>query len=142
MVPVSDSFREGAGDLCIAHSTRMMLNNLAFMRIAIAVAACSVISLYVGCSSSETYPRHGDSPEVIEAARKQVLAQTVELDQESREMIRTNAPRILYVGAPFGGQYTYQWTLTSNRFAELIHYGLDGFEGRPVRIRTPAPDYR
>lgn len=49
--------------------------------------------------------------------------------------MRTNAPRVWYVGAPFDGQYTYQWAISSNRFAELITYGLEGLEKGPVRIR-------
>ena len=99
------------------------------------LALCGGVVYFLGCASTGSSRRHGDSPEVIEEARQRVLDQTAKLDFDSREMVRTNAPRVLYVGAPFDGQYTYQWAISSNRFAELITYGLKGLEKGPVRIR-------
>jgi hypothetical protein len=56
-------------------------------------------------------------------------------------MIRTNAPKILYVGAPFGGQHTYQWAITSNRFVELVTYTAEDLKERPVFVRESVPDH-
>jgi hypothetical protein len=60
------------------------------------------------------------------------------LDAASRDMIRTNAPTVEYVGMPFGGCYTFAWTITSNRQATLEAFTTpEDVESKPVRIREP-----
>ena len=99
------------------------------------LAVCLTASLMWGCASSQS-SRRADSPEVIEQARVRVLDQLPALDTASREMIQTGAPRIEYVGAPFGGSYWFCWTITSNRTAVLDAFtSLEDLSDRPVTIR-------
>ena len=96
-------------------------------------------SLYCGCASSQSSRPRADSPEVIEQARVRVLDQLPALDTASREMIQTGAPRIEYVGAPFGGSYWFCWAITSNRTAVLHAFSsLEDLSDRPVTIREPV----
>ena len=91
--------------------------------------ACLVAS----CSS---VPRV-DSPEVIARARSRVLDQLPDLDIASRDMILTNAPKIVFVGTPFDLYTIYKWTITSNRVVTLDTYNkpIDRLESARVRIR-------
>ena len=100
--------------------------------------------LGVSCESPErTAQRHAQWEQNIDRARIRVLDQLPNLDSDSKEMIRTNAPKIWYVGAPFGGDYTFSWAISSNRTAELDALGTpENVSGRPVRIREPAPPSR
>lgn len=101
------------------------------------LALCFAVFLFSGCASSQSLRPRADSPEVIEQVRSRVL-QLPTLDTASREMIQTTTPKILYVGAPFGGQYTFQWMITSNRTAEVYaSSGLEHFSDTAF-IREPA----
>lgn len=101
------------------------------------LALCLSVLLLSGCASSQSPRPRADSPEVIEQVRSRVL-QLPTLDTTSREMIQTTPPKIWYVGAPFGGQYTFQWKITSNRTAELyVSSGLQHFSDTAV-IREPV----
>jgi hypothetical protein len=78
---------------------------------------------------------------VIDRARIRVLNQLPALDNASREMIRTNAPKIRFSGVPFGGDYFFEWTISSNRTAGLDAFNtFDHLESAPVTIRQPAHD--
>jgi hypothetical protein len=94
--------------------------------------------LLASCASPDSSRLRANSPAVIEQARIRVLAQLPDLDNASRDMIRTNAPRIEFVGVPFGGDYWFCWTITSNRTAVLHAFSsLDNLNNRPVTIRMP-----
>ena len=99
--------------------------------------------LLVGCETPRAPRLRADSPEVIEQARLRVLDQLPVPDSESREMVRTNAPRINYVGIVFGDTYLYSWTISSNRTAVLDSFSnLKNSSNRPVWIHGPAPTLR
>ena len=101
------------------------------------LALCLAAFLFTGCASSQSSRPRADSPEVIEQVRSRVL-QLPTLDTASREVIQTTAPKIWFVGVPFGGDYTFQWLITSNRTVELhASRGLEHFSDRAV-IREPA----
>ena len=96
--------------------------------------------LFFGCASSQSSRPRADSPEIIEQVRSRVLHQCPTLDAASRETIQTSAPKIWFVGLPFGGDYTFQWMITSNRTVELQSAnGLEHLSECSVFIREPAP---
>ena len=100
-------------------------------------------SLYCGCASSQRSRPRADSPEVIEQVRSRVLGQLPTLDAVSREMIQTNAPKRWFVGLPFGGEYTFQWMITSNRTVELYSSSsLEHLSDCLVMVREPVPASR
>ena len=95
----------------------------------------------VSCEGPRAARPRADSPEVIERARIRVLDQLPTLDSASREMIRTNAPKIWFSGVPFGGDYLFEWTISSNRVASLDAFNtFDHLESAPVKIRQPVQD--
>ena len=101
------------------------------------LALCLAALLFAGCASSQSSRPRADSPEVIEQVRSRVL-QLPTLDTASREIVQTTAPKIWFVGVPFGGDYTFQWLITSNRTVELhASSGLQYFSDRAV-IREPV----
>ena len=55
----------------------------------------------------------------------------------SREIIRTNDPRLFVVQLPFGANdYRFVWTISSNRAVELRGYGdFRKLDGASVAIR-------
>ena len=86
---------------------------------------------------------HAQWPQTVERARVRVLDQLPDLDAASREMIRTCDPRVEYVGAPFGGDYTFVWQITSNRMATLNAFSTpESVDDKPVRIREPVRSSR
>jgi len=91
---------------------------------------------WAGCESPEkAMRRQAKWEENIEQARQRVLNQLSDLDSASRDMIRTNRPTIPYVGAPFGGNYWFRWTITSNRVAVLHAFSSpDNVGNCPVTI--------
>ena len=97
--------------------------------------------LCASCESPEKASRrHAQWEQNIEQARRRALDQLPDLDADSREMIRTNRPSIPYVGAPFGGNYWFQWTITSNRVAVIDALSTpEDVSGRPVRIEKIVP---
>jgi hypothetical protein len=103
------------------------------------LAGALAASLVAGCASSQSSRPRADSPEVIEQARVRVLYQLPALDSGSRAIVQTSAPRIEYVGAPFGGSYWFCWAITSNRTAVLHAFSsLEDLSDRPVTIREPV----
>ena len=105
----------------------------AFTTIPLIAFAAAFLAACEGPSNSQ--PR-ANSPEVVEQARIRVLGQLSALDTGSQEMIKTNAPRIEYVGAPFGGSYYFCWMISSNRTAVLGAFSsLKNLSERPVWIR-------
>ena len=103
----------------------------------------SIAILAAGCAGPRASRLRADSPEVIEQARIRVLDQLPTLDTPSRDNIRTAAPRIEYVGAPFGGSYWFCWAISSNRTAVLQAFSsLENLSTRPVTIREPVPPSR
>jgi len=75
-------------------------------------------------------------PRIVERARARVLAQLPNLDNTSLEMIRTCDPNLRAVTAPFGGDYTFGWQISSNRTVELdADSDYRNVDGRPVVIR-------
>ena len=87
----------------------------------------------VGCESTSELRL---TPERVERARVRVLDQLPDLDSPSRDMIRTNAPKTAFVGLPFGGAYTFSWTISSNRVARLdVNNSLEHLESASVRIQ-------
>lgn len=66
------------------------------------------------------------------------MLQLLTLDAASREVVQTTAPKIWFVGLPFGGDYTFQWLITSNRTVELhATSSLEYFSDSAV-IREPV----
>jgi hypothetical protein len=103
----------------------------------------SAAILDASCAGPRASRLRADSPQVIEQARIRVLDQLPALDAASREMIQTGAPRIEFVGAPFGGSYWFCWTISSNRTAVLNAFSsLENLSDRPVSIREPLPASR
>ena len=99
--------------------------------------------LFGGCASSQSSRPRADSPEVIERVRSRVLDQSSTLDAASRETIQTTAPKIWFVGVPFGGNYTFEWQIASNRVVTLDAFDtFDHVESAPVRIREHVLDSR
>jgi hypothetical protein len=96
------------------------------------------VFLCTSCESPENAARrHAQWEQNIEQARLRVLDQLPDLDAASREMIRTNRPSIPYVGVPFGGNYWFRWTITSNRVAVLDALSRpEDVSSRPVKIET------
>lgn len=93
--------------------------------------------LFAGCANSQSSGPRADAPEVIEQVRSRVL-ELPTLDTASREIVRTTAPKIWFVSLPFGGDYTFQWRITSNRTVELhAANGLKRFSDRAL-IREPV----
>src|SRR5258707_156715 len=72
--------------------------------------------LLVSCESTSELRL---TPERVQLARVRVLGQLPDLDAASRDMIRTNSPKTAFVSLPFGGAYTFAWTISSNRVATL-----------------------
>ena len=107
------------------------------------LALCLTARLFCGCASSQSSRSRADSPEVIERVRSRVLDQCATLDPASRVTIHTTAPKIWFVGVPFGGDYTFEWQITSNRVVTLNAFNtFDHVENAPVRIRERVPDSR
>ena len=75
-------------------------------------------------------------PRIVERARARLLAQLPNLDNTSLEMVRTCDPTLRAVTFPFGGDYTFVWTISSNRTVELdADSDYRNVDGRPVVIR-------
>ena len=97
---------------------------------------CFTACLIVGCESSQAPRQRADSPEVIARARNRVLGQLPDLDAASRDMVQTNAPKIRFSGVPFGGDYIFEWMITSNRTVTVDTFNtFDGLGASPVRVR-------
>lgn len=96
------------------------------------------VFLCTSCESPEKAARrHSQWEQNIKQARLRVLDQLPDLDAVSRAMIRTNRPSIPYVGAPFGGNYWFRWTISSNRVVVLDALNTpEDVSSRPVKIET------
>ena len=95
--------------------------------------------LIAGCESSQTSRPRADSPEIVARARNRVLGQLPDLDVTSRDMIQTNAPTIRFSGVPFGGDYIFEWMITSNRTVAVDTFNtFEGLETSPVKVRQPV----
>jgi hypothetical protein len=107
----------------------------------ISIILLFAVFLCASCESPEQASRRQEQREQsIEQARLRVLDQLPNLDGASREMIRTNAPRIEYVGAPFGGSYWLCWAISSNRTAVLGSFmRFEDLQNERVTIREPLP---
>jgi hypothetical protein len=114
----------------------------AWLRFPLGIMTTTIVQLaliLVLCASCESpqkaSERQAQWAENIERARSRVLDQLPDLDCASRDMIRTNPPSIPYVGAPFGGNYWFEWTISSNRVAVLNAGSIPGnVSDRPVSI--------
>jgi hypothetical protein len=101
----------------------------------------STIAL-AGCESAHTSRQRPDSPEVVERVRNRVLEQLPTLDTASRDMIKTNAPKIWFSGVPFGGDYMFEWRVASNRLASLdVFNNFDRVESAQVKLHQPAASH-
>ena len=93
-----------------------------------------------GCSYPRTVSQQ-DLATVAERARARVLAERPSLDEASKTMIRTNAPRVGYYSLTGGdyAQYEFSWRITSNRVARLWGQGLfSRLEGATVTVSESA----
>jgi hypothetical protein len=80
-------------------------------------------------------------PQLIDRARARVLAELPNLDDASRETVQTNDPKLLVVRVPFGADYRYVWTISSNRTVELwANNDYRKLDNARVRIRPSSPD--
>lgn len=92
--------------------------------------------LGVSCQGPGSSRFRAEWPQIVERARARVLAERPNLDDASREMIRTNDPRLLVLHIPFGNDYRFVWTISSNRTIELhAHSDYRNLDGKPVTIR-------
>ena len=99
--------------------------------------------LCMSCESPRVSRPRADSSETIERVRTRVLDQMPTLDGDSREMIRTNAPKITFRGVPFGGVYYFQWAVSSNRMVSLdTLHSLDHIESEAVQVWQRRSDSR
>jgi len=66
---------------------------------------------------------------LVETARARVLNERADLDEASREMVRTNNPTVGYYRAAGNyAQYDVKWLISSNRVVEL--YGEGNIKGK------------
>jgi len=80
-------------------------------------------------------------PQIVERARARVLEELPNLDEASLVMIRADDPKLRIISLPFASDYTYIWTISSNRTVELSAYSdFRTVAGKPVKIREAAPD--
>ena len=104
-------------------------------RIVISIALTLLLS--EACRGPESSRSRLEWLQLVGRARAQVMDESTNLDTTSREIIRTNDPRLFVVKLPFGANdYRFVWTISSNRAVELRGYGdFRKLDGASVAIR-------
>src|SRR5207302_7297917 len=114
------------GEICETKRTR--LDRLSFIgrsmadKTAAANSRYAVLALFLtlsACQGPGGSRFRSEWPQIVERARARVLAELPNLDNTSREMVLTCDPKLRAVTFPFGGDYTFVWTISSNRTVEL-----------------------
>ena len=103
---------------------------------------CIVVSIAFtlflsACRGPESSRSRLEWLQLVGRARAQVMDESTNLDTTSREIIRTNDPRLFVVKLPFGANdYRFVWTISSNRTVELRGYGdFRKLDGASVAVR-------
>jgi len=112
-----------------------MATIMKWTRIAISIALTLLLS--EACRGPESSRSRLEWLQLVGRARAQVMDESTNLDTTSREIIRTNDPRLFVVQLPFGANdYRFVWTISSNRAVELRGYGdFRKLDGASVAIR-------
>lgn len=105
-----------------------------------AAMTTSVCILFAGCTAASLAERDVQLQNSLEKARVRALEAVENLSDGSKDMIKTNLPFLEVVHVPFGSDYTWAWTISSNRTVRVRAYGSPGnLLDVPARISEAPP---